>query len=155
MAVTSRAQLLAQRTLGHDSALPIIASLRQMHVVVGIPDALARSRLGQIGIVTVANILCRLGALAPNMDFHVPPTVDVLEGIPLLTSGRPLLNGLVDLARKLSSIQTEPVQRGVADKHERYDFGLFVGQTTVPASQSVVIGADRWLAGVRTACHTR
>ena len=145
---TSRGELLAQQALGRN-VRDIKAALAQVRVVLGMPGELARTRHGQIGLLTATNILGRLGALAPSLALDVPPSVAVLPHIPLLAAGQPLGQGLLDLARGLAGA-APPESCRLADNTRCYDLGLFVGRATADAAISLTIGADKWLAAVRT-----
>ena len=146
---TSRAELFAQEVLG-DPAERIRANLRDIRVVVGLPKRLANSRLGQIGLVTVTNILCRLGSLLPNLYLDIPAEARVQAGVPLLPPGQPLGEYLLKLTQRLASVQPDLPKRCRADTALRYDYGVFIGSVTVDTSRPVTVGANRWLGSVRT-----
>lgn len=148
MADTSRAELFATQSLGSD-AERIKARLGATRVVIGIEPALAKTRLGQIGLVTATNILGRLGALLPNLYVDVPSGVAVLPGVPLLPRGQPLRRSLVALTRRLASLQAGVGDRRAAGRAQDYDYGLFIGRATAEASPAVTVGSNRWLATVR------
>jgi len=145
----SRAELFVGECFEDDPGR-IKAALSSVTVVIGIPKSLAKTRLGQIGLVTATNIVARLGALVPSLFFDVPVDVKVLDGIPLLKSGQSLLESLVGLTRSLAQVQPSVKERCIANKKTRYDYGLFIGKVTLGARQSVTIGANRWLASIRT-----
>lgn len=135
----SRAQLFAQRTLRKNSEA-ITFALRTRTLVIGIPEALAETRHGQIAIVTAVNILSRLGALAPNLCIDVPDDARVLPGVPLLLPGQPLGKSLLTFMHRLAAIQPGQVNRGCGRPSQLYDYCLFIGSTTTDVSNAVTIG---------------
>ena len=145
---TSRGEILARQALGRN-VQEIKDALGQVQVVLGLPDELARTRHGQIGLLAATNILGRLGALAPNLSLDVPSSVAVLPDIPLLAAGEPLGPALLDLARRLVGT-APPGSRRLVDRAKPFDIGLFVGRPTADAKICLTIGADRWLASMRT-----
>lgn len=147
----SRAELFIQQCL-KDDAERIKAKLSHTTVVIGIPKAVARTRNGQIGLVTATNIITRLGALVPNLYFDVPGQVKVLSGVPLLTPGRSLADSLLELTQALEKLQPGVQVRAHADRASCYTYGLFIGKVTVKTSHTVTVGADRWLAAIRPDC---
>jgi molybdopterin/thiamine biosynthesis adenylyltransferase len=145
--IESRAQLFAQQTLGGDPE-QIRAGLRGRSIIVGLPDRLAGCRQAQIGLVTVVNVLSRLGALAPNLYLDVSADAVVASGVPLLPTGLPLGVSLLTFMRELTTIQPSQLTRSFASRNGKYDYGLFVGDTTRDASVTITVGADGWLAAV-------
>ena len=143
----SRAQLFAQRTLRKNSEA-ITFALRSRTLVIGIPEALAETRHGQIAIVTAVNILSRLGALAPNLCIDVHDDARVLPGVPLLLPGQPLGKSLLTFMHRLAAFQPGQVNRGCGRPSQHYDYGLFIGSTTTDVSNAVTIGSDKWIATI-------
>lgn len=144
----SRAELFVQQSLKDDPER-IKAKLSHTTVVIGVPKSVARTRQGQIGLVTATNIITRLGALVPNLYFDVPGQVKVLSGVPLLTPGRSLADSLLELTIALAKLQPGVRVRGPADRGSCYTCGIFIGKVTVKTSHPVTVGADRWLAAIR------
>ena len=143
----SRAELFAQRALGKEAeAIKLALSARS--VVLGIPESFAKTRLGQIALVTAGNILTRLGNLAPNLYIDVPDDVAVLPGIPLLPAGKRLGKSLLTFMHQLAAIQPGKINRGWTHPSQKYDYGLFIGSATTDVSKAVTVGAERWIAAL-------
>ncbi len=143
----SRAELFAEETLGRDRG-SIRARLSRRSVVIGITACLAATRQGQLGLVTVVNILTRLGVLAPKLYLDVPEHARVLPGVPLLPADQPLGQSLLAFMRELAAFQKIDVTRAPADNRLRYECGVFIGKTRFDVEHAVTIGANGWLAAV-------
>ncbi len=143
----SRAELFAEQSLGIETA-KIKDALRNRTIVIGVSGDLAKTRLGQIGLITAVNILTRLGSLAPKIYLDVPEDTKALPFIPLLVEGQSVSLQIINFMRAIAGLQKEDIVRDNSDKLKIYDLGLFIGRQTAKATQAVTIGADNWLAFV-------
>lgn len=124
------------------------SALRGQRAVIGIPEKLAKTRQGQVGLITAVNILTRLGALAPNLYLDVPKDVAVLPRVPLLPAGQGLGDSLLTLMRELATFQADNPERCYAEGGQNFEAGLFIGNVTSDAAKAVTIGSQRWLAAI-------
>jgi molybdopterin/thiamine biosynthesis adenylyltransferase len=91
----SRAELFLKQELGIDNPMSARKWLQNMKVALVLADDVAGERLGQIALLTSADILCRLGTYCPNIAVHAPDGLRVGAGVPLLARGAPLVDELL------------------------------------------------------------
>lgn len=143
----SRAEMFAHQSLGVETAR-IKAALRNRTIVIGISENLAKTRQGQIGLVSAVNILTRLGSLAPNIYLDIPHDIKALPRIPLLIEGQTVSCQMLNFMQAIAGLRKENIVRNYSDKHKIYDLGLFIGRQRCKSKQAITIGSNNWLAFV-------
>lgn len=144
----SRMELFLAQELGVSDLEAARRRLDCLEVALVLSPAVANDRLGQIAILTAANILCRLGRYCANIAVVVPDRAHVTAGVPLLEPGAPLSVALVRFMEAVQAPEEGPTHRyRVAAPGEVFPLALSFGPDT-PRAKRVVYGwYERWTGG--------
>lgn len=119
-----------------------------LEVALVLSPAVANDRLGQLAILTAANILCRLGRYCPNIAVVVPNRARVTAGVPLLEPGAPLSVALVRFMEAVQRPQERSVRRyRVAAPGAIFPLALSFGPDTAQTKRVVYGWYERWTGG--------
>lgn len=148
MSDRSRAELFLAQEMGVSDFAATENMLADGEIALVVAPELAGERLGQLALLSAANILCRLGPYCPNIAIVVPDTARVHAGIPLLAGGAPLGTALCQFMNATQRPE-ERSQRRYREgaPGDSFRLALVIGDTSVEASRTLYAWYERWTGG--------
>jgi molybdopterin/thiamine biosynthesis adenylyltransferase len=148
----SRAELFLTQELRVPDLAEARARLAATDVALALPPEVAGDRLAQLAILTVANIICRLGPYCPSIAISAPDGARVLPGLPLLTPGTLFAPALCQLMTSVQRPDDRSARRyRIADPQQSYQLAFAVGETRLRARRVIYGSYERWTGGFGSA----